>query len=78
MLREIDEAISYEEEVMDPVSILGHPVNEGIYSAAFGVVIAGLAVAIERFVSVNGLASYDKSGWFNAGLFEKHSSENGD
>jgi hypothetical protein len=64
MFRSIDDVIAFEEEEKDPVKIFGIVAKPELSSAVFGVVVAGLGMAAERYISSNFSDAYSNKGWF--------------
>jgi len=73
MFRSIDDVIAFEEEEKDPVRIFGVAAKAGFTSAVFGVVLAGLGFAAEKYVTSRFSESYTEEGWFvsnSGGLYD--------
>ena len=57
--------IRFEEDEIDPIRILGHSAGQGLLTASFAGIFAGLVMALERFMDkIASEDSYNEQGWF--------------
>lgn len=62
LLRELDEAIHFKEEIYEPTKVMGQPATQNVINSTLGILLAGLIFAIEGFSGME--IAYNASGWF--------------
>ena len=62
LLRELDEAIHFKEEIYEPTRVMGQPATQNVINSTMGLLLAGLIFAIEGFSGME--IEYDVFGWF--------------
>ena len=62
LLRELDEAIHFKEEIYEPTRVMGQPATQNVINSTLGLLAAGMIFAVEGFSGAG--ITYNALGWF--------------